>query len=48
MTRTFCAVHPVAGFGGGQVFEFEDLGVLRGLDPLEAGLEPGGLRVSFG
>ncbi len=30
------------------MFEFEDLGVLGGLDPLDAGLEPGGLGVAVG
>ncbi len=33
---------------GGERFEFEDLGVLRGLDPLDAGLEPGGLGIAVG
>ena len=33
---------------GGQVFQFEDLGVLRGLDPLDPGLQPGGLGVLLG
>jgi len=33
---------------GGELFEFEDLGVLRGLDPLDAGLEPGGLGITVG
>jgi hypothetical protein len=33
---------------GLELFEFEDLGVLGGLDPLDAGLEPGGLGITVG
>jgi hypothetical protein len=33
---------------GGQFFEFEDLGVLRGFDPPDAGLDGGDLGVAVG
>jgi hypothetical protein len=37
-----------AGRVGGQGFQFQDLGVLRGLDPPDPGLEGGGLGVTLG
>jgi hypothetical protein len=33
---------------GGEFFQFEDLGVLRGLDPADAGVDRGGLGVAVG
>ena len=37
-----------AGGVGGEFFQFQDAGVLAGLDPLEPGLEGGGPGVAFG
>jgi hypothetical protein len=36
------------GAVGGEFFELDDLGVLRSVDPVDAGLDGGGLGIALG